>query len=536
MVATELKLSEKGIPAIKQILSRHYNTVEIHAGHNSAGVMIASTLQEEPVITTGMPHVDSTAEEPRVLTASFQMLPIVIVAVYAPFQNPLTANRDVYAATFRRRFYEYIAAIHPKVSQRYRDVILAGDFQVALADIDESVQVRESPGSTTSERQDFAAMLALGYTDTFRSLHPLAREYTVGSTYPEWNIAGQTKRAYKRIDHILVSPRVIPVTSTIIHTDPNLSDHSAVVTTMQVAQPVAHRSSSRKVTKIHVPSDKIKLLRKQLPIGSSKVAITAEDIYHEGNSTGTEPDQPQESSPSSTAAWRESTPPTHPSSRSKTEARVTSAHLQQSLATIVATHMLAQLASKDEPIHEENLREEITLSINVLFSERQKLVEKVVQGKTALPPSPEPDAPEDSNFMSRDLPEIWRDAIKNTSKDELVRKYIEDIPDQVDARLLKKKDWMDFLLSEDAIRVWASKVTGMTGIPALELKFDELNMPSEHRSQTRKVPLQLVEIVTEHILKFMDEGLFFRASRPAYTSPTVIAPKPTDPFFRLAID
>ncbi len=98
LVATELKLSEKMIPAIKQVLSQHYHTMEIHAGHNSAGVMIASTLQEEPVYTTGMPHVDSTVEEPRVLTASFQLLPIVIVAIYAPFNNPKTVNRDVYAA------------------------------------------------------------------------------------------------------------------------------------------------------------------------------------------------------------------------------------------------------------------------------------------------------------------------------------------------------------------------------------------------------------------------------------------------------
>ena len=473
--------------------------------------MIASTLQEEPVYTTDMPHVDSTVEEPRVLTASFQLLPIVIVAVYAPFNNPQTANRDVYAATFRQRFYEYIAAIHPKVSQCYRDVIVAGDFQVALADIDESVQVRESPGSTTSERQDFAAMLALGYTDTFRTLNPLAREYTVGSTYPEWNIPRQTKRAYKRIDHILVSPRVVPVTSTIIHTDPTLSDHSAVVTTMRVAQPVAHRSNTRKITKIY-----------ENPRAAGDQRCNADLLG--GNSDLPETDQPPQPKP-----------PTHPSSRSKTEARVPSAHqVSHSLATIVATHMLTQLASRDEPIRKEQLHEEITHSISVLFSERKKLVEKVVQGKTAPPPAPEPDAPEDSNFMSRDLPEIWRDVIKGTSKDELVRKYIEAIPGQVEARLLKKKEWMD--ASEDAIKVWASKVTGMTGIPALELKFDELNMPTEHRSQTRKVPLQLVEIVTEHILKFMDEGLFFRASRPAYTSPTVIAPKATDPFFRLAID
>ena len=241
LVATELKLSEKMIPTVKQVLSQHYKTVEIHAGHNSAGIMIASKLDEEPVFTTGMPHVDSTVEEPRVLTASYQLTPIVIVAVYVPFNNPKTANRDIYAATFRQRLHEYLAQIHPRTSQRYRDVIVAGDFQVALADIDESVQVPESPGSTTSERQDFAAILALGFSDTFRDLHPAAREYTCESTYPEWNIPGKTKRAFKRIDHILVSPRVKPIESTIVHTDPTLSDHSAVITRMIVAQPVAHR-------------------------------------------------------------------------------------------------------------------------------------------------------------------------------------------------------------------------------------------------------------------------------------------------------
>jgi len=187
-------------------------------------------------------------------------------------------------------------------------------------------------------------------------------------------------------------------------------------------------------------------------------------------------------------------PPTQPSSNpKKTEARVTRDY---ALAATVATHMLTQLATRAEPIDRELLQEEIHHSINVLFSERAKLVDKVVKGQTDTPPPPEPSAPEDSNFVSRDLPEIWRDAIKNTSKDELVQKYVDSIPAQVDERLLKRKDWMDFLLSEDAIKVWASKVTGMTGIEALDLKFDELNMPTEHRSQTRKVPLQLVEIVT----------------------------------------
>ena len=67
LVATELKLSEKSIPGIRQALSQQYTTVEIHAGHNSSGVLIASKLDEEPVFTTGMPHVDSTVEEPRVM-------------------------------------------------------------------------------------------------------------------------------------------------------------------------------------------------------------------------------------------------------------------------------------------------------------------------------------------------------------------------------------------------------------------------------------------------------------------------------------
>ena len=94
------------------------------------------------------------------------------------------------------------------------------------------------------------------------------------------------------------------------------------------------------------------------------------------------------------------------------------------------------------------------------------------------------------------------------------------------------------LLSDKAFRVWATPMdrTGITGIPPLELDIREHEMPYHHRATCRNVPTQLTDIVANHIEKFIQKGLFDRSNSAKFTSPTVIAPKATDPFFRLAVD
>ena len=206
------------------------------------------------------------------------------------------------------------------------------------------------------------------------------------------------------------------------------------------------------------------------------------------------------------------------------------------LATVVVSHMMDNVNDNKKVVDEPALAMQTEHSLNVLFSERANLVNKVVNNQTIPVPDQHQTCDEDKNYTHRDLPEDWNDLVKGISKDKRVHAYLDQLATQVHPRLLNHKDWKEFLTSEQAIKVWASEVTGMTGVKELKLEFDELNMPNEHRSQSRKVPLQLVEIVSKHVLEFIKQGLFKRAERPSFTSPTVIAPKSTEPFFRLAID
>ena len=439
--------------------------------------------------------------------------------------------------------------------------MLVGDFQVAPTEADESPAIPESPGSTATERQDFHNLLDLGYYDAFRQVNPNMVAYTCTSTYPLWTDSDHPT-ARKRIDHILCSPKLLTEHCCVIETDLSMTDHHAVAATIRVPPILAfehHNTNNQfKPGKRVSTSDPTQRIERSTPTPVSHDSSfkpesgACNDDFADLSNPGSHSDRHAASLQPSFATPTTPDPSLFPpevglgpySEEVYSEEAVESLNkaAKQQLATVVALHILASVATPNSNTqhssspNKEQLETEVTHCINVLFSERQKLVETVIKGQTESAPEPQPAADEDSNFVPTDLPEQWRDAIKDIEPSERVKTYIEQISSQIHPRLLDDPDWKDFLLGPEAMKVWASKVTGMTGVDPLELTFDTLNMPSEHRAQCRKVPLQLVEIVTKHIGKYIDEGLFMRARRPAFTSPTVIAPKATEPYFRLAID
>ena len=559
LVLTELKLSDRKEPAIRARFLQRYRTVCIHTDHQT-GILFASRF-EDPVFTTGLPGMDPSLQQARTLMASFTTPPLVIVCQYGMFNNPAVAGRSELAAQFRRRLHEFMFDVHPQRSQRARHVMLVGDFQVAPTEADESPAIPESPGSTATERQDFHNLLDLGYYDAFRQVNPNMVAYTCTSTYPRWTDSDHPT-ARKRIDHILCSPKLLTEQCCVIETDLSMTDHHAVAATIRVPPILAfehhNKNNPFKPGKRVSTSDPTQRVERSTPTPVSHESSfkpesgACNDNFANLSNPGSHSDRHASSLQPSFATPTTPDPSLFPpevglgpySEEVYSEEAVESLNkaAKQQLATVVALHILASVATPNSNTqhssspNKEQLETEVTHCINVLFSERQKLVETVIKGQTESAPEPQPAADEDSNFVPTDLPEQWRDAIKDIEPSERVKTYIEQISSQIHPRLLEDPDWKDFLLGSEAMKVWASKVTGMTGVDPLELTFDTLNMPSEHRAQCRKVPLQLVEIVTKHIGKYIDEGLFMRARRPAFTSPTVIAPKATEPYFRLAID
>ena len=100
--------------------------------------------------------------------------PVTIVCAYLPFCNPLTDDIAPRCSAFRSHFTTYISELAVNTPDRQRSLIVAGDLQVALTDLDEYVTlIPPSPGSTYQERLDHNNFVSTcNLVDSYRALRP----------------------------------------------------------------------------------------------------------------------------------------------------------------------------------------------------------------------------------------------------------------------------------------------------------------------------------------------------------------------------
>ena len=145
-----------------------------------------------------------------------------VVTVYTPnAQDGL--RRLSYRMTWDDAFRAYLCALDAQ-----KPVLVCGDMIVAHEEIDlkNPQSNRMNAGFTDEERAQFTALLAAGFTDTWRARNP-----TDADTYSWWSYRFQArqKNAGWRIDYWLVSNRLFPkVTDARIYTDILGSDHCPV--------------------------------------------------------------------------------------------------------------------------------------------------------------------------------------------------------------------------------------------------------------------------------------------------------------------
>lgn len=126
---------------------------------------------------------------------------IRIVNIYLPNGNPVGTDKFAYKLAWMDRLSEQMR------SWRENDmpVLVAGDFNVIPEDIDchkPSSWMRDALFQPES-RERYQALLHLGYTDAFRSLHP-----GEGGHFTFWDYFRQAFEHNRgiRIDHFLLSP------------------------------------------------------------------------------------------------------------------------------------------------------------------------------------------------------------------------------------------------------------------------------------------------------------------------------------------
>lgn len=170
--------------------------------------------------------IDEHDHEGRVITLEFPTS--FVITVYTPNAQDGLA-RIAYRLDWEAAFRAYVCAL-----DKEKPVILCGDMNVAHQEIDlkNPKSNRGNAGFSDEERAAFTELLAAGFTDTFRYLHP---EETGAYSWWSYRFQARKNNAGWRIDYFLVSDRLAEqVRDAFICSDIFGSDHCPVGLVVEV--------------------------------------------------------------------------------------------------------------------------------------------------------------------------------------------------------------------------------------------------------------------------------------------------------------
>ncbi len=182
---------------------------------------VAIYTKEQPLRVReglGIPEYD---REGRVLIAEYEQF--VLISVYVP-SGTSKYERVVYKLKFLDAFFGFIEGM------RFagKSIIFCGDINIAHNEIDlaRPKTNKKQSGFLPEERERIDQLEALGYLDTFRTLHPGQAE-----AYSWWTMRldARERNVGWRLDYFFISADLLPkLTAAAIHPDIFGSDHCPV--------------------------------------------------------------------------------------------------------------------------------------------------------------------------------------------------------------------------------------------------------------------------------------------------------------------
>lgn len=193
-----------------------------------AGTAVLCRQEVQRCLTgLGLSHLD---QEGRI--TALELEPFWFVDVYTPNSQNELARID-FRMEWDDAFRDFVSGLHQGIlpdgsSIGAKPVVICGDFNVAHQDIDlkNPDTNRGNSGFSDEERDGFSELLAAGFVDTFRLLHP---DQT--GIYTWWSYQRRARRtnAGWRIDYFLVSEDLkSAVESASIYDDVLGSDHCPI--------------------------------------------------------------------------------------------------------------------------------------------------------------------------------------------------------------------------------------------------------------------------------------------------------------------
>ena len=190
----ELKTDDSKFPA-RAIDDAGYGAIW-HGQRAHHGVAIVAKGETPREIRRGLPG-DADDRESRYLEAETKG--IVVASIYLPNGNPQPGPRFDYKLAWFERLIDHAGALRATGAP----VVLGGDFNVVPTDADiyNAWAWREDAVMQPASRAAWRRLLAQGWIDATRQLHPSEKVYTY------WvNTAAFRRNAGFRMDFLLLSP------------------------------------------------------------------------------------------------------------------------------------------------------------------------------------------------------------------------------------------------------------------------------------------------------------------------------------------
>ena len=216
----ELKATEQAFPSAA-IRAAGYSAV--WRGQSTWNGVAILSRGAEPVLIRGFLPGDSSDSQARYIEAAIDG--VVVASIYAPNGNPQPGPKFDYKLAWFDRLIAHAAELH----RAHVPVVLAGDFNVVPTDADiySTRSWLDDALLQPESRAAFRRLLAQGWTDAIRALHPRDPIYT----FWDYKRNRWARNAGLRIDHLLLSAEL---TSRLVETgvdravrgEANASDHA----------------------------------------------------------------------------------------------------------------------------------------------------------------------------------------------------------------------------------------------------------------------------------------------------------------------
>lgn len=170
---------------------------------------------------------EDTEEEGRIITLEYENF--YMVTVYTP-----NSKRDLARLPYRLEWEDELRAYLVELDAK-KPVIYCGDLNVAheAIDLKNAKSNIGNSGFTTEERGKMTTLLASGFTDSFRALHP---DMTDRFTWWSYMSKVRERNIGWRIDYFIVSNRLASaITEATMHDQQLGSDHCPIVLELDYA-------------------------------------------------------------------------------------------------------------------------------------------------------------------------------------------------------------------------------------------------------------------------------------------------------------